>query len=65
MYVGAPTPRDEVEIDGEPPLRLAIEGGVPGDVATAAILVNALPRVAEARAGLRTILDLAPSRQVG
>jgi len=65
MYVGARTPRDEVEIDGEPPLRLAIEGGVPGDVATAAILVNALPRVAEARAGLRTILDLAPSRRVG
>jgi 4-hydroxy-tetrahydrodipicolinate reductase len=65
MFVGAPRPRDEVEIEGEPPLRLVIEGGVAGDVATAAILVNTVPRAAEARPGLLTILDLAPSRRIG
>ena len=37
MYVGARDPRDVIEIVGEPPLRLAIEGGVPGDAATPAI----------------------------
>jgi hypothetical protein len=44
---------------------LVIEGGVAGDVATAAILVNTVPRAAEARPGLLTILDLAPSRRIG
>jgi len=28
MYVGAPNPRDTIEIIGDPPLRLVIEGGV-------------------------------------
>lgn len=65
MYVGAAAPRDEIEIDGEPPLRMALEGGVAGDVATAAILVNTLPRAVEARPGLLTILDLAPARRIG
>jgi hypothetical protein len=58
MYVGAPDPRDEIEIVGEPPLRLLIERGVPGDVATPAILVNTLPRLLEARPGLHTMRTL-------
>jgi 4-hydroxy-tetrahydrodipicolinate reductase len=58
MYVGAPNPRDVIEIVGEPPLRLAIEGGVPGDVATPAILVNTLPRLAECPPGLHTMRTL-------
>jgi hypothetical protein len=64
MYVGAAAPRDEIEIEGEPPLRMVLEGGVAGDVATAAILVNTLPRAVEARPGLLTILDLAPARRI-
>jgi len=58
MYVGAPHPRDMIEIVGEPPLRLVIEGGVPGDVATPAILVNALPRLVECPPGLHTMRTL-------
>jgi 4-hydroxy-tetrahydrodipicolinate reductase len=58
MYVGAPNPRDVIEIVGEPPLRLVIEGGVPGDLATPAILVNMLPRLMECPAGLHTMRTL-------
>ncbi|HUJ09397.1 MAG TPA: dihydrodipicolinate reductase [Verrucomicrobiae bacterium] len=58
MYVGAPNPRDVIEIAGQPPLRLIIEGGVPGDVATPAILVNALPRLVECPPGLHTMRTL-------
>jgi 4-hydroxy-tetrahydrodipicolinate reductase len=58
MYLGAENPMDSIEIDGDPPLRLVIEGGVAGDVATVASLVNAIPRVVEAEPGLKTMLDL-------
>jgi 4-hydroxy-tetrahydrodipicolinate reductase len=58
MYVGAPNPRDVIEIVGEPPLRLVIENGVPGDMATPAILVNTLPRLVECRPGLHTMRTL-------
>jgi hypothetical protein len=58
MYVGAPNPRDVIEITGDPPLRLVIEGGVPGDVATPAILVNTLSRLVECRPGLHTMRTL-------
>jgi 4-hydroxy-tetrahydrodipicolinate reductase len=62
MYVGAPDPRDHVEIDGEPPLRLTLDGGAPGDLATPAILVNMLPRLMEARPGWHTMMSLALPR---
>lgn len=60
MYVGAAEPRDELTLEGEPELRLAIAGGVPGDLATAAILVNWIPGVVRAAPGLSTVLDLPP-----
>lgn len=40
MAMGEPDPRDEIEIDADPPLRLIVPGGVAGDDTTAAILVN-------------------------
>ncbi len=58
MYVGAPNPRDVIEIVGEPPLRLVMEGGVPGDLATPAILVNTLSRLVEGQPGLHTMRTL-------
>lgn len=58
MYVGAPNPRDEIEIAGEPPVKLRIDGGVAGDVATPALLVNALPRLVASRPGLHTMRTL-------
>ena len=58
MYVGAKQPADTVELRGEPNLSLTIPGGAHGDIATAAIAVNAIPAVLAAPAGLRTVRDL-------
>jgi 2,4-diaminopentanoate dehydrogenase len=58
MYVGAKQPADTVELRGEPNLSLTIPGGAHGDVATAAIAVNAIPAILAAPAGLRTVRDL-------
>ena len=58
MSIGAERPRDEIEIAGTPPVRLVIEGGVPGEPATAAVIVNAASRVVGHAPGLLTMLDL-------
>src|SRR5579863_7622945 len=58
MYVGAKEPADLVELKGEPNLSLLIPGGTHGDVATAAVVVNAIPQILAAPAGLRTGRDL-------
>lgn len=62
MYVGAPDPRDEVVLQSTPPVHLKFHGGIAGDQATAAILVNNLHGVAAASPGLKTVLDVAPPR---
>ena len=62
MYVGAPDPRDEVVLESTPPIHLKFLGGIAGDQATAAILVNNLHGVVAAPPGLRTVLDVAPPR---
>lgn len=58
MAVGSADPRDEVELLGEPPVKLTFPQGIPGDQATAAILVNSARQVVEAAPGLRTVLDI-------
>jgi 4-hydroxy-tetrahydrodipicolinate reductase len=58
MYVGAEAPRDHVLVDGVPPIDMTIAGGVAGDVATAAITVNCIPKLVAARAGVLTMKDL-------
>ncbi len=58
MYVGAPAPRDEIEIRGDPPLHVVVAGGTPGDVATPAMLVNLLPVLVAAAPGLHTMKTL-------
>jgi 2,4-diaminopentanoate dehydrogenase len=62
MYVGAPDPRDEVMLESTPPIHLKFHGGIAGDQATAAILVNNLHGIVAAQPGLRTVLDVAPPR---
>lgn len=62
MYVGAPDPRDEVILRGLPPVHLVFQGGIPGDQATAAILVNSLHQAVAAPSGLKTVLDVPPPR---
>ena len=58
MYVGARQPADTIELTGEPNISLAIPGGAHGDIATAAVVVNAIPFILAAPAGLRTSRDL-------
>ena len=58
MYVGAESPRDHVVIDGVPPVDMTIAGGVAGDVATAAIAINSIPKLLAARPGLLTMREL-------
>ena len=57
-YLGAPESYDAVRIDGSPALDMKLAGGVHGDVATASITVNSIPKVIEAPAGLHTMRSL-------
>jgi 4-hydroxy-tetrahydrodipicolinate reductase len=59
MYLDAKDPHDAIQIEGEPPLDVLIRGGVAGDQATVAALVNAVPRVLKAKAGLLLMTDVA------
>ncbi|MFO7167571.1 MAG: dihydrodipicolinate reductase [Chloroflexota bacterium] len=58
MYLGAPDAQDTVEIDGDPPVRMSVAGGFHGDMATAAIVVNAIPSVRSAAPGLLSMHEL-------
>jgi 4-hydroxy-tetrahydrodipicolinate reductase len=58
MYVGAESPRDHVLVDGDPRVDATIAGGLPGDVATGAIVINSIPKLMAAPAGLVTMRDL-------
>lgn len=57
-YLGAPESYDSVLVEGSPRLYSKIAGGVHGDVATASITVNSIPRVLGAAPGLRTMRDM-------
>jgi hypothetical protein len=58
MYVGAKEPADTVELKGHPNISLVIPGGSHGDIATASVVVNSIPVILDAPAGLRTSRDL-------
>jgi 4-hydroxy-tetrahydrodipicolinate reductase len=59
MYVGAEdVAADRVIIRGIPNVEMEIKEGVHGDRATAAMVVNAIPRVVSARPGLLTMDDI-------
>lgn len=57
-YLGAPEPYDSVVIEGSPRLAQTIAGGVHGDVATASIAANSIPKILDAKPGLRTMRDM-------
>ncbi len=59
MYLDAPNPHDACQIEGEPPLKVLVEGGVAGDSATVASIVNAAPRILKAPPGLLLMTDIA------
>ena len=58
-YLGAPESFDSVVIEGNPRIEQKISGGVHGDVATASITVNSIPKILTAKPGLRTMRDMA------
>ena len=58
MAVGAASPADSIEIDGDPPVRLTVTGGFHGDRATVGTVVNAVPFVVTATPGLKTVVTL-------
>lgn len=58
-YLGAPESFDRVTIEGLPRLCVTADGGYHGDVVTASVAVNSIPRVLEARPGLHTMRSLA------
>jgi 2,4-diaminopentanoate dehydrogenase len=57
-YLGAPESYDSVRITGSPALTMKIAGGVHGDIATASIVVNSLPKILEVPPGLHTMRDM-------
>ena len=57
-YLGAPESYEAVEITGHPDVTMRIPGGVHGDIATASVVVNSIPRVLAAPPGLHTMLTL-------
>jgi 4-hydroxy-tetrahydrodipicolinate reductase len=57
-YLGAPESYDQVDITGSPNIKSRIAGGVHGDVATASITVNSIPKILEVAPGLHTMRDM-------
>jgi hypothetical protein len=58
-YLGAPETFEEIVIDGSPRIAMRIPGGIHGDLATASIAVNSIPKVLAAAPGLHSMRDLA------
>ena len=61
MYAGSSDAYDEIEFLGVPNISLRIPRGTPGDIATAAIIINSIPRVIDSHPGLVTVNDLRPA----
>jgi 4-hydroxy-tetrahydrodipicolinate reductase len=50
--------RDEVRVDGRPPVHAIVQGGIHGDTATAGAVVNFMRPLVNARSGVRTVTDV-------
>ena len=57
-YAGEHEEYDSIEIEGVPSIYQKIIGGVHGDLGTAAMVANLIPKVVDAKAGLLTMKDL-------
>ncbi len=57
-YIGATEEYDSIIIEGTPMIREKISPCVHGDIGTAAIIVNSIPKVINAPPGLKTMKDL-------
>jgi len=57
-YLGAPESFEAIRVKGNPPLSMKLAGGIHGDVATASIVVNSIPKILRAAPGVRTMKDM-------
>ena len=57
QYIGAPDARDVIQIHGDPSLTMKIPGGIHGDRATPAVVVNSAARVRGSPPGLLSMVD--------
>jgi 2,4-diaminopentanoate dehydrogenase len=57
-YLGAPESYDAVTVTGNPNITQKIAGGLHGDIATASITVNSIPKILRVSPGLRTMADM-------
>ncbi len=56
--IGTEQPRDAVHIDGDPSFKIEIPGGVHGDTATSAVVLNSIRPLLAAERGLHTMSSL-------
>jgi len=56
--VGEPEPVDSIAIQGEPSFISVIPGGINGDIATCAIILNSIASVLRSEPGLKTMVDI-------
>ena len=56
--IGVPESFDEVSIKGTPDIQSKIAGGVNGDIATCAIVINTIPQILRSTPGLKTMADI-------
>ncbi len=56
--IGEKNPRDTIEIKGEPDITSTIAGGVNGDIATCAVIINAIRSIINVTPGLKTMVDI-------
>jgi len=59
MYLDASLPHDAIVVRGRPDLNLVLNGGVAGDHATVASLINIIPRLLAGAPGVRLMTELA------
>ena len=57
-YLGSPETYDAVHVEGVPAIHSKVSGGFHGDIATASIAVNSVPKVLAATPGLHTMRSL-------
>ncbi len=58
MYLDAPNPHDAVVIKGRPEINAVLNGGIAGDDATVAAVINTIPRLLRASPGVLLMTEL-------
>jgi hypothetical protein len=58
MAVGAASPADRIDIEGDPPVYLTVAGGFHGDRATVGTVVNAIPFIVDTTPGLKNVVTV-------